>query len=155
MTRWFAHSLSVGSTSVSTEHRGVLRRFVTPLLVAWASLLAGCDACPYGTERADGFCTTVVAPDDAGEEPVDEANFQQKFNIRRCQAAESCLAEEGYDTDFWDVECDEPWSWDDGCPFDQLAAERCLDADWACSSAPGLIYVSPSDICDEVYRCDG
>ena len=124
-------------------------------VVALTTLLLGaaCDHCPPTTEMEGGTCVPV-ATGGGSEEPVTADNFQQKFNIRRCQAAESCLVEEGYDRDFWGVECDTPWEWDDTCPFDVGAAERCLDSDWACDSWPGVIVTIPSSACDDVYRCN-
>jgi len=121
-------------------------------IVLSSLLLSACGTCPQGTVKEAGQC---VPDPSAGtqDDAVTEENFQRKFNIRRCQAAEACLIDEGYDPDFWDVECDEPWAWDDTCPFDLSAAEQCLDADWFCDSVPGLIYVDPAPICDDVYDC--
>ncbi len=116
-------------------------------------LLAACSPCPEGTVKEGGMCV----PDTAGgtsDEPLSAENFQRRFNIRRCQAADACLLDEGYDPDYWDVVCDEPKEWDDSCPFDLDAAERCLAEDWDCAIYGFTIYTDPSPSCDDVYACD-
>lgn len=123
------------------------------LLLSTMWLTAACGTCPQGTVKEAGQCIPDPSAGTA-DDPVTEDNFQRKFNIRRCQAAEACLVDEGWDPDYWDVECDEPWEWDDSCPFDLASAEACLEANWSCDSGLGFIFVEPAPQCDYVYLCD-
>ena len=90
------------------------------------------------------------------ERPSERRRREQRQDARRAilDATEALLVEEGYDSNVWDVVCDEPWDWDDSCPFDLSAAEQCLEADWACDMGFLLILVDPPPICDAVYACD-
>lgn len=114
-------------------------------------LLAACGACPEGFERVDGQCTPASSEGTAAD-PLSADNFQRRFSIRLCQEFERCL-DEGFESDYWEVDCEDPVEWQDDCPYDQAAAEACLDNDWPCTvSGPSLVvYWHPS--CDQVYSC--
>jgi hypothetical protein len=122
------------------------------MLRSLALFLVACNNCPEGYSKEAGQCVPDNASPGTSDQPLSEENFQRRFSIRLCQEFERCL-DEGFDSNYWEVDCEDPVEWDDECPFDLQAAERCLDEDWPCSLNVLSLQVTYGPSCDDVYDC--
>ena len=119
----------------------------------WILLVGvGC-SCPTGFERVDGECAPAVVGDGGTSgEPLSADNFVRRYQVRVCQELERCKDEQ-IDSDYIEVDCDEPVDFDTDCPFDLGAAEQCLSAEWGCELYGYTLIVYADVACDAVYLC--